>query len=106
LLFLPPLDALPLKVCKEGVLLFIKASPKASKDAMGKIEPGDHHPVLKIYVKAIAESGKANDAIVNLLKEKLKIKKADILLKSGLTQRLKTFLIKGKTLEEIVPFII
>ncbi len=102
LLFTPPLETLPLKAHPKGVLLYVKASPNASKNAFGKIEASLHHPVLKIYITAIAEDGKANKAIIDFLAESLDLKKTHIVIVSGATDRLKTFLLHNMTIENIL----
>jgi uncharacterized protein (TIGR00251 family) len=106
MLFLPPLESLPFKSHPKGVLFYVKASPKASKDAFGKVEMGQYHPILKIYIKAPAVDGKANDAIIDFFSDHLKIKKADIILESGFSQRLKTFLILNMTVEKIAAVVL
>ena len=47
--------------------------------------------ILKIKIAAIAEDGKANEALIDFLSATLKIKKRDITLISGATSRLKIF---------------
>ncbi|CAO5678821.1 MAG: hypothetical protein HEEMFOPI_00417 [Holosporales bacterium] len=102
LLFLPPLDTLPFKSHPKGVLLYVKATPHASKDAFGKVEQSAYHPVLKIYTRSVAEDGKANKAIVDFLSSYLKIKKNQIILQSGYTDRFKTFLLIDIGIEDLL----
>lgn len=96
---MPPLSELPLKEHDTGVILYIKATPKASKNAIGKIEQGPHHPVLKVYIQAPATDGTANKAIVSFLKDALRVK--SITMINGQTQRLKSLYIENVTLKAI-----
>lgn len=104
MLFLPPLSELPLKEHDKGVILYIKATPKASKNSLGKIEKGLHHPVLKVYIQAPATDGSANKAIIAFLKDALKVK--SITMINGQTQRLKALYIEDATLKSIAAKII
>lgn len=104
MLFLPPLSMLPLKENDKGVLLYVKATPKSSKNAIGKIEEGQYHPVLKVYTQAAASDGQANKALTLFLKETLQLK--NIVLISGQTQRLKTFFISDTTVQDIAKKIL
>jgi uncharacterized protein YggU (UPF0235/DUF167 family) len=64
-----------------------------SKSKVEKVEAvGPWH--FKVYVKAIPEKGKANEAVVAALAEFFKIPKAKIALRSGASSREKTFEIK------------
>ncbi len=94
-----------IKAHKDGVMLFIKLTPKASRDALVKLEEdGDGTIRLKATVTAIPEKGKANSALIKLLSKKLGLPKTSIELIAGDQSRLKTILLKGETaaLEKIL----
>ena len=57
--------------------------------------------MLKIKVAAPPEKGKANKAIVELLANKLKLKKSDVLIQSGHTSCVKQVLFQGITVHDV-----
>lgn len=102
MLFIPPLNMLPLKVTDKGVYLFVKVSPGTSKTAFGKVLNIQKKNYLKIYVKAAAVDGQANGALVEFIAKKFLIKKSSISITSGITQRIKTIFIDGVQIEHVV----
>ena len=56
----------------------IKVIPRAKKNFI-KNEDG----VLKIYVTAPAQDGRANDAVLNILADYLGVKKSNLYIKKG-----------------------
>ena len=101
MLFVPPLNMLPLQKAGQGLYLFVKISSGASKTAIGKIEHIQKKNVLKIYVKAIAVDGQANKALIAFIAEKFQIKKSSISITSGLTQKFKTLFIANTPIDQI-----
>ncbi|NOR43034.1 MAG: DUF167 domain-containing protein [Gammaproteobacteria bacterium] len=66
--------------------LQIKVIPSSSKDCIvGWLED-----TLKIKVKAPADKGKANKAVIKVLEESLSLPRGSVIIKSGLTSCLKT----------------
>jgi uncharacterized protein YggU (UPF0235/DUF167 family) len=57
--------------------------------------------MLKVSVTQAAEKGKANDALVEALARGLDLKRSQIELVSGPTQREKKFLIRGVTVGDL-----
>jgi uncharacterized protein len=79
-----------------GVRLRLKLTPKASRDALGAVETlSDGTQVLRAYVRAVPEDGKANRALVKLLSVTLKLPVSAIELESGATSRMKAFRLAG-----------
>jgi len=78
-------EHLPIKILDEKLLLYIKVTPKASGDKIGKVLDG----MLKIYVRAVPENGQANKAVIELLSNSLKIAKSNISIDSGFTSNKK-----------------
>ncbi len=72
-----------------GVLLPIKAYPKAKKNAV----TGVHDGRLKVSVTDAPEKGKANDAIIKLLAKSLDLRKSQLTLSKGPTSPLKELLV-------------
>lgn len=81
----------------EGVILPVKAQPRASRDALR----GEVAGMLKVSVTQVAEKGKANQAILDLLADALALRRSQITLLSGDTQPQKRFLIRGLTVPEL-----
>lgn len=82
-------------VCDGGVLLNIRLTPNARKNALlaELYISGDAKTYLKAAVTAVPEDGKANKALTKLLAKTLKIAPSHITLKQGETHRNKTFYI-------------
>ena len=82
----------------DGVYLAVKLQPRASTNEI--CEPlGDE---LKIKVTAPPVDAAANQALVDLLAEKLNCSRGKIQIVRGQTSRHKTVWIEGKTVEEIL----
>lgn len=81
----------------QGIILPIRAQPGAKRNCM----VGEHGGALKVAVQAPPEDGKANDAILDLLRKSFGISKQQIELVSGHTSRDKKFLLTGITLEQL-----
>lgn len=75
----------------QGVLVPVRAQPGASKAGVR----GEQNGMLKVAVTQIAEKGKANKALVEVLSRDLKLRKSQIELVSGETSAQKSFLIRG-----------
>ncbi len=73
----------------DGVVLPVRATPAAKRNAIG----GVHAGMLKVCVTAPPDDGRANAAIIELLAKSLKISKSRVQLLSGATQRQKKFLL-------------
>jgi len=78
-------------------LLKIKVVPGSSRNYIA----GWLGESLKIRVTAIPQKGKANDAVVTLLADTLKISKQDVTLSSGASSPRKIFKISGLSHSEI-----
>lgn len=81
----------------EGVILPVRAKPGAKQNAL----LGEHGGAMRVSVTAPPEAGRANEAIVVLLSEVWKLKRAQITLVSGASSRSKRFLIRGMSPEEL-----
>jgi uncharacterized protein (TIGR00251 family) len=87
-----------LKVRPDGVHLAIKLQPRASKDEIGD-SLGDE---LKIKVTAPPVDAAANQALVELLADKLGCSRGAVQIVRGNTSRHKTIWIGGLSPEEIM----
>ena len=70
----------------------IKVFPKSSREEL--IEKDG---VIKAYVKAAPDKGKANKAVVDLIAKKYKVKKKDVVIVLGQTSRNKVIEINKGT---------
>lgn len=85
----------PILPCGEHSILYIWATPGASKERLGEIVlDHEQQAYLKIYTPAIAEKGLANKAIINFLGKKLGIAKSSFQIISGITDRRKRLLVQ------------
>lgn len=75
------------KTCDTYIEIYVRLTPKASRNRIGDIgEDG----VLRVYVTAVPEKGKANKALIELLAKALKVPKTQIELVRGETDTRKT----------------
>lgn len=82
----------------EGVTIPVYAQPNAKKNAI----VGEHAAALKISVTAPPEDGKANAAILEVLRIWLGLRRQQLELLHGQAQRKKIILVKDVTVEELV----
>ncbi len=87
----------------QGITLTIKAVPRAKRDEIVGIE-GD---ALKVRLNAPPVEGRANEALIKFLAEKLGLKRSDIELVRGEMARHKVVRIRGISagrLKELLGF--
>lgn len=82
---------------REGVLLPVQAQPGARRNGI----VGVHAGRLKVAVTQAPEKGKANDAIVAVLAETLRLRRNQIALSSGSTNSRKVFLVREISSEDL-----
>lgn len=75
----------------EGCILPVRAQPGARRSGV----VGEQAGALKVAVQAPPQEGRANEALVDVLRERLGLKRSQIELLSGATSREKRFLIRG-----------
>ena len=75
----------------EGIVLPVRAQPGAKKNAV----TGERAGALKVAVTAPPEDGRANQALVEVLRDALGVKRSQIELIGGQASRDKQFLIRG-----------
>ncbi|MFZ5833053.1 MAG: DUF167 domain-containing protein [Planctomycetota bacterium] len=81
----------------EGALLPVRAQPGARRNEIRGAQDG----ALKVSVTQVAERGKANKAIGDLLCKQLKLKKSQLELLAGETAQQKRYLVRGVTAETL-----
>lgn len=81
----------------EGTILPVRAQPGARRNEIR----GEQDGALKVCVTQVAEKGKANKAVIEVLCDKLKLRKSQLVLVSGETSHQKRFLVRGLTPAEL-----
>jgi len=85
----------------DGATLAVRAQPNAKKNAV----VGEHGGALKVAVTAPPEDGRANEALVGLLRDWLGLKRSQVELVGGHTSRNKLVLIRGLTPEQLTELL-
>ena len=86
----------PWRTSAGGVYVSLRVTPRGGRDGIDGIETlSDGRSVLKIRVRAIANSGEANRAVTEFLAKALGVPKSAVKLASGATSRLKQIVVDG-----------
>jgi len=75
----------------EGCVLFARVQPQARRNGI----QGEVGGCLKVAVNAPPDKGKANQALIDVLAIALELRRSQIHVIGGLTQRQKTVLLQG-----------
>lgn len=89
--------ALTLRDTPDGCLLPVRVHPGARRDAI----TGIHDGTLKISLTTPPTDGRANEALIAFVAERLGLPRARVTLVSGLASRSKTLRITGKSAAEV-----
>ena len=81
----------------EGCILPVRAQPGARKNGV----LGEHAGALKVAVTAPPEDGRANKALLDIIRKALGVKRSQIELLSGATSRDKRLLIRQINKQEL-----
>ena len=85
----------------EGSVLDLKAQPGSRKNEFRGVQNGE----LKVCVTAVAEKGKANKAILMLLRKTWKLKSSQLEIISGETASHKRLLIRDHTPQQVAELL-
>ena len=86
----------PWRYSAAGINIALRVTPRGGRDDIDGIEQlADGRSVLKVRVRAIADGGEANKAVLVLLAKSLGVPKASVKLLSGATSRLKEIAVDG-----------
>ncbi|WP_298873311.1 DUF167 domain-containing protein [uncultured Bradyrhizobium sp.] len=86
----------PWRISTTGVSIALRVTPRGGRDGIEGIEQlSDGRRVLKVRVRAVADGGEANRAVLALLAKSLGVPKASVSLLSGATSRLKQVAVEG-----------
>ena len=87
---------MPWRASGEGVVLHVRATPKASRNAVKGVERmADGHVVLAVAVHALPSDGEANAELIAFLAKALGVRRTAITLAAGSTSRVKRLAIAG-----------
>ena len=86
----------PWRTSAQGISVSVRVTPRGSRDDIDGIETlADGRSVVKLRVRAIAEGGEANRAVLVLLAKALGVPKTKARILSGATSRLKQVAVDG-----------
>jgi len=86
----------PWRFADHGVSVAVRVTPRGGRDAIeGRDRLADGRAVLKVRVRAVAEGGAANAAVIALLARALKVPRGAVRVASGITSRQKQIAIEG-----------
>ena len=86
----------PWRYSTEGISVALRVTPRGGRDDIDGIETlANGRAVVKVRVRAIAEGGEANRAVMELMARALGVPKARVKILSGVTSRLKQVAVDG-----------
>ena len=98
-------SSVPWRYSTSGISIALRVTPRGGRDDIDGIETlANGRSVVKVRVRAIAEGGEANKAVMKLLAKALRVPKASVKILSGATSRLKQVAVDGdpKSLGDIM----
>jgi len=89
-------SSVPWRYSTAGISVALRVTPRGGRDDIDGIETlADGRAVVKVRVRAIADGGEANKAVMELLARALRVPKASVKILSGATSRLKQVAVDG-----------
>ena len=86
----------PWRISNTGVSVSLRVTPRGGRDDIDGIETlSDGRRIVKVRVRAIADGGVANRAVLGLLAKALGVPKSSVKLLSGATSRIKQVAVEG-----------
>ena len=86
----------PFRIRENGIELFVRLTPKSSVDRFEGVETSaDGRSHVRARVRAVPESGAANQALQKLVAKALGVPASSVSVAAGGTARLKTLRIAG-----------
>jgi uncharacterized protein (TIGR00251 family) len=86
----------PWRFSTQGISVAVRVTPRSARDEVDGLETlADGRIVLKVRVRAIADGGEANRAVIELIAKALGVLKARVRIRSGMTSRLKQIAVDG-----------
>ncbi len=88
---------LPVMELPDGVRFGVRVQPRASRNAIAGLHGGS----LKVQLRAPPADGKANDALIAFLAERLHVTRASVRIIAGSTSRSKVVAVTGVTAADV-----
>lgn len=86
----------PWRYSAQGISIALRVTPRGGRDDIDGVETlADGRSVVKVRVRAVADGGEANRAVLELLAKSLGVPKAKVKILSGATSRLKQVAVDG-----------
>jgi uncharacterized protein (TIGR00251 family) len=86
----------PWRYSTQGISIALRVTPRGGRDDIDGIETlANGRTVVRVRVRAIAEGGEANRAVMDLLARVLKVPRGKVRVISGATSRLKQVVVDG-----------
>jgi uncharacterized protein len=86
----------PWRYSAQGVSVALRVTPRGGRDEIDGLETlANGRTVIKVRVRAIAEGGEANRAVIELVAKALDVPKARLRILTGATSRLKQIAVDG-----------
>lgn len=86
----------PWRYSTQGISVALRVTPRGGRDDIDGLETlANGRTVVKVRVRAIADGGEANRAVMELLAKALGVPKASVRMMSGTTSRLKQIAVDG-----------
>ena len=83
---------------REGIVLTVRVTPRAARDAIDGVKTlADGREVAAVRVRAVAEKGGANDAVVTTLARALDRPRSAVTVIAGATGRIKQVRVGGNS---------
>lgn len=90
-------EPLAVRDVADGCTVAVRVHPGAKRNAIG----GMHAGALKVSITAPATDGRANDALISFVAERLGVPRARVTLVAGAASRSKTLRVQGKSAAEV-----
>ena len=86
----------PWRYSTAGISVALRVTPRGGRDDIDGVETlANGRSVVKVRVRAIADGGEANRAVMELIAKALCVPKAKVRILSGTTSRLKQIAVDG-----------
>jgi uncharacterized protein (TIGR00251 family) len=90
----------PWRYSTQGVSIALRVTPRGGRDDIDGIETlASGQAVVRVRVRAVADGGQANRAVIELLAKALGVPKAKVRILSGAASRLKQVAVEGNAAE-------
>jgi hypothetical protein len=90
---------MPWRLTDDGLIMRVRLTPKAARDAIEGVEGTADGPAIKARVRAVPADGKANAALEALIAGWLGVAKGNVQVSAGAKSRVKNVAILGRPAE-------